>query len=35
MPWLRFMDVQGYVKTMKALGKRFDRFNEYVLEEHI
>ncbi|MCH93807.1 flavonoid 3'-monooxygenase-like, partial [Trifolium medium] len=24
-----------YVKRMKALGKKFDRFMEHVLEEHI
>ncbi|KAK1420650.1 hypothetical protein QVD17_22418 [Tagetes erecta] len=34
MPWLRFMDVQGYVKRMKALCKRLDRFHNHVLEEH-
>lgn len=28
------MDLQGYVKRMKALGKRFDRFHVNVLEEH-
>ncbi|KAI3735916.1 hypothetical protein L6452_15442 [Arctium lappa] len=34
MPWMGFMDLQGYVKRMKALFKRFDRFNEHVLEDH-
>ncbi|KAI3801224.1 hypothetical protein L1987_29328 [Smallanthus sonchifolius] len=34
IPWLRFMDIQGYVKRMKALCKRFDRFHDHVLEEH-
>jgi len=35
IPWIQFLDLQGYVKRMKALGKRFDRFMEHVLEEHI
>nr|XP_043619438.1 trimethyltridecatetraene synthase-like [Erigeron canadensis] len=34
MPWTGFMDLQGYVKRMKALCKRFDRFHDHVLEEH-
>uniref|UniRef100_A0A803KW65 Cytochrome P450 n=1 Tax=Chenopodium quinoa TaxID=63459 RepID=A0A803KW65_CHEQI len=28
------MDVQGYVKRMKILGKKFDIFLEHVLDEH-
>ncbi|KAI7740356.1 hypothetical protein M8C21_009429 [Ambrosia artemisiifolia] len=34
IPWLRFLDLQGYVKRMKALSKRFDRFHDHVFEEH-
>jgi hypothetical protein len=35
IPWINFMDFQGYVKRMKTLGKNFDSFMEHVLEEHI
>ncbi|XP_047324952.1 trimethyltridecatetraene synthase-like [Impatiens glandulifera] len=35
IPWLAFLDLGGYVKRMKVLGKKFDEFLEYVLEEHI
>ncbi|GAV89163.1 hypothetical protein CFOL_v3_32582, partial [Cephalotus follicularis] len=35
IPWLRFLDLQGNIKRMKALGKKFDRFLEHILEEHI
>ncbi|MFQ6644746.1 hypothetical protein Gotur_019647 [Gossypium turneri] len=34
IPWLRFLDLQGYIKRMKALSKKFDRFLEHVLDEH-
>lgn len=34
IPWLHFLDMQGYVKRMKALSKKFDRFMEHVLDEH-
>ncbi|XVF74313.1 hypothetical protein PTKIN_Ptkin13bG0100500 [Pterospermum kingtungense] len=34
IPWLRFLDLQGYIKRMKAVGKKFDRFLEHVLDEH-
>nr|GEV45043.1 cytochrome P450 71A1-like [Tanacetum cinerariifolium] len=34
IPWISFMDLQGYVKRMKAVSKRFDRFLEHVLTEH-
>ncbi|KAI7746132.1 hypothetical protein M8C21_032311, partial [Ambrosia artemisiifolia] len=34
IPWIDFMDVQGYVKRMKAVSKKFDRFLEHVLDEH-
>ncbi|XP_022998723.1 cytochrome P450 71A1-like [Cucurbita maxima] len=34
VPWIDFLDLQGYVKRMKALSKKFDRFLEHVLDEH-
>ncbi|PRQ51568.1 putative flavonoid 3'-monooxygenase [Rosa chinensis] len=34
-PWLDFLDLQGYIKRMKALSKKLDRFLEHVLDEHI
>lgn len=34
IPWIDFMDLQGYVKRMKAVSKKFDRFLEHVLDEH-
>ncbi|XP_077230347.1 trimethyltridecatetraene synthase-like [Tasmannia lanceolata] len=34
IPWLSFLDLQGYVKRMKSLSKKFDRFLEQVLDEH-
>ncbi|KAK9131416.1 hypothetical protein Sjap_011903 [Stephania japonica] len=34
IPWLGFLDLQGYVRRMKKLGKRFDRFLEHVIDEH-
>ncbi|XP_022150738.1 cytochrome P450 71A1-like [Momordica charantia] len=34
IPWIDFLDLQGYVKRMKALYKKFDRFLEHVLDEH-
>ncbi|CAK9143739.1 unnamed protein product [Ilex paraguariensis] len=34
IPWLRFFDVQGYVKRMKVLTKKFDKFHNYVLADH-
>ncbi|XP_062199753.1 trimethyltridecatetraene synthase-like [Phragmites australis] len=34
IPWLDWMDMQGYIKRMKKLSKMFDRFLEHVLEEH-
>ncbi|MQI32269.1 cytochrome P450, partial [Escherichia coli] len=33
--WINFLDLQGYIKRMKALAKKFDRFMEHVLDEHI
>ncbi|KAI4329077.1 hypothetical protein L6164_021379 [Bauhinia variegata] len=34
IPWIHFLDLQGYIKRMKALAKKFDRFMEHVLDEH-
>ncbi|XP_022731091.1 flavonoid 3'-monooxygenase-like [Durio zibethinus] len=34
MPCLGFLDLQGYVKRMKALKKKLDRFHEHVFDEH-
>lgn len=34
IPWIDFLDLQGYVRRMKALKKRFDRFHDHVIEEH-
>ncbi|PWA92283.1 cytochrome P450 71A1 [Artemisia annua] len=34
IPWISFIDLQGYVKRMKAISKKFDRFLEHVLNEH-
>ncbi|XP_038987443.1 trimethyltridecatetraene synthase-like [Phoenix dactylifera] len=34
IPWLDFLDLQGYIKRMKKIGKKFDRFLEHVLDEH-
>ncbi|XP_030526291.2 trimethyltridecatetraene synthase-like [Rhodamnia argentea] len=34
IPWLDFLDLQGYIKRMKALNKKMDRFLEHVLAEH-
>ncbi|KAK8991501.1 hypothetical protein V6N11_062512 [Hibiscus sabdariffa] len=34
IPWLEFLDLQGYLKRMKALKKKLDRFLDHVFEEH-
>ena len=34
IPWINFLNLQGYIKRMKALGKSFDGFLEHVLDEH-
>ncbi|GMJ07280.1 TRANSPARENT TESTA 7, CYTOCHROME P450 75B1 [Hibiscus trionum] len=34
IPWLDFVDLQGYVKRMKALKKKLDRFHDHVFDEH-
>nr|GLL32633.1 flavonoid 3'-monooxygenase-like [Ipomoea trifida] len=35
LPWLRFLDLQGYVKQMKELNRVFDRFHNIVLDDHM
>ncbi|KAG6780559.1 hypothetical protein POTOM_013421 [Populus tomentosa] len=34
IPWISFLDLQGYIKRMKTLSKKFDKFMEHVLDEH-
>ncbi|KAL0329320.1 UNVERIFIED_CONTAM: Trimethyltridecatetraene synthase [Sesamum radiatum] len=34
-PWLSYLDLQGYVKRMKAVGKKLDRLFSYVLDDHL
>uniref|UniRef100_A0A5B7BMZ4 Flavonoid 3'-monooxygenase n=1 Tax=Davidia involucrata TaxID=16924 RepID=A0A5B7BMZ4_DAVIN len=34
IPWINFLDLQRYVKRMKALCKKFDRFHDHVIGEH-
>nr|CAB3495878.1 unnamed protein product [Digitaria exilis] len=34
IPWLGWLDIQGYVKRMKRSAEMFDRFLEHVLDEH-
>ncbi|XP_002303241.3 trimethyltridecatetraene synthase [Populus trichocarpa] len=34
IPWIAFLDLQGYIKRMKTLSKKFDKFMEHVLDEH-
>ncbi|KAL8466345.1 hypothetical protein ACS0TY_035446 [Phlomoides rotata] len=34
IPYVQFLDLQGYVKRMKIVSKKFDRFLEHVLDEH-
>nr|QNS29942.1 cytochrome P450 [Nothapodytes nimmoniana] len=34
IPWLSFLDFQGYVKRMKALYKKWDRFHNHVISDH-
>jgi hypothetical protein len=34
LPWLGWIDVQGYNRRMKALRETFDRFYEQILDEH-
>ncbi|KAL0456316.1 UNVERIFIED_CONTAM: Flavonoid 3'-monooxygenase [Sesamum latifolium] len=34
IPWLSFLDLQGYVKRMKALHKKLDKFLSHVINDH-
>ncbi|XP_040999348.1 trimethyltridecatetraene synthase-like [Juglans microcarpa x Juglans regia] len=34
IPWLDFLDLQGYVKRMKTVSRKIDRFHDHVFEEH-
>ncbi|OEL32138.1 Flavonoid 3'-monooxygenase [Dichanthelium oligosanthes] len=34
IPWLDWLDLQGYVRRMKKLGKMFDAFMEHILDAH-
>lgn len=34
IPWLGFLDLQGYVRRMKEVSRKLDRFLEHVLDEH-
>ncbi|KAK8602376.1 hypothetical protein V6N12_052185 [Hibiscus sabdariffa] len=34
IPWLDILDLQGYIKRMKALKKKLDRFHDHVFDEH-
>ncbi|KAL6846499.1 hypothetical protein ACP4OV_023947 [Aristida adscensionis] len=34
IPWLAWLDLQGYVRRMKKVSKMFDRFLEGVVDEH-
>ncbi|KAK6152911.1 hypothetical protein DH2020_012550 [Rehmannia glutinosa] len=34
IPWLSFLDLQGYVGKMKALGRKLDRFLSNVIDDH-
>ena len=34
IPWVSWLDLQGYVRRMKRVGRMFDRFMENVVEEH-
>ncbi|KAL2238018.1 UNVERIFIED_CONTAM: Trimethyltridecatetraene synthase [Sesamum indicum] len=34
-PWLSSLDLQGYVKRMRALSKKLDSFYSFVLDDHL
>nr|WET52756.1 cytochrome P450 92A247 [Callicarpa americana] len=34
IPYINFLDLQGYIKRMKILSKKFERFLEHVIDEH-
>ncbi|KAL8119906.1 hypothetical protein AgCh_017141 [Apium graveolens] len=33
IPWINFLDLQGYIKRMKALRKKFDRFYDHLAHD--
>ncbi|XP_057793706.1 trimethyltridecatetraene synthase-like [Salvia miltiorrhiza] len=35
IPWLDSLDLQGYIKKMKALRKKMDRFCDSVIDDHL
>lgn len=35
IPWLDFFDFQGYIKRMKALREKSDKFYGYVIDDHL
>ncbi|KAK4490012.1 hypothetical protein RD792_000666 [Penstemon davidsonii] len=35
IPWLSFLDLQGYVNKMKDLYKKLDKFHNYVIDDHL
>nr|GMD38684.1 cytochrome P450 71A1-like [Ipomoea batatas] len=35
IPWVDFLDLQGYIRQTKALNKKLDGFLEHVLDEHM
>ncbi|CAL5034790.1 unnamed protein product [Urochloa decumbens] len=35
IPWLNWLDLQGYIGRTKRLSRIFDRFLEHVLDEHV
>ncbi|KAF8779772.1 hypothetical protein HU200_002274 [Digitaria exilis] len=34
VPWLDWLDLQGYVRRMKRASERFDQFMNHILDEH-
>ncbi|CAM8901143.1 unnamed protein product [Rhodiola kirilowii] len=34
IPWLAWLDLQGYVKRMKILRGKFDKFFDFVIKDH-
>ncbi|TQD71838.1 hypothetical protein C1H46_042620 [Malus baccata] len=34
IPWLNFLDLHGYIKRMKAMQKKINRFYDFMLNEH-
>ncbi|KAL2534395.1 Flavonoid 3'-monooxygenase [Abeliophyllum distichum] len=35
IPWVDFLDLQGYVERMKVLSKKFDKIHKHVFDEHM